>query len=84
MLLFPRYFCHVFRIVPKDLQYFSKNFQFISKKISVPFKFKCAFSRYTKRKMQIFYPTACGNAADTGNGSQLMSYSHAGKDLNED
>ena len=32
--------------------------------------------------MQIFDPIACGNAADTDSVCQVMSYSHAEKDLN--
>ena len=33
-------------------------------------------------KMQIFDPITCGNAADTANSCQMMSYSHVEKDLN--
>ena len=29
-----------------------------------------------------FRPNGCGNAADTANGCQMISYSHAEKDLN--
>ena len=32
--------------------------------------------------MQILDPVARGNAADTTNGCQMMSYSHVEKDLN--
>ena len=32
--------------------------------------------------MQIFNTIACGNAADTVNGCQMMSYSHIEEDLN--
>ena len=32
--------------------------------------------------MKIFDPIVCGNAADTANGCQMMSYSHVEKDLN--
>ena len=32
--------------------------------------------------MQIFHPKACGNAANTAIGYQMMSYSHVKKDLN--
>ena len=32
--------------------------------------------------MQIFDPIARGNAADTSNGCQMISYSHVEKDLN--
>ena len=32
--------------------------------------------------MQIFDPIAGGNAADTANGYQMMSYSHIETDLN--
>ena len=32
--------------------------------------------------MQIFDPVACGNAANTANGCQMMSYFHVEKDLN--
>ena len=37
---------------------------------------------YTKWKMQIFDPIVCGNAADTANDCQMMSFSHVQKDLN--
>ena len=33
--------------------------------------------------MHIFDPTACGNAGDTTNCCQMMSYSHLEKDLNK-
>ena len=32
--------------------------------------------------MQIFDPIVCGNAADTANDCQMMSFSHIEKDLN--
>ena len=32
--------------------------------------------------MQIFYPNALGNVADTTDTCQMMSYSHVEKDLN--
>ena len=32
--------------------------------------------------MQIFDPTACGNAADAANVCQMIRYSHVEKDLN--
>ena len=62
-------------------QSYSSPFQQVTSHY-VPLKFMRVFNRYTRWTLLIFNPTACGNAADTAIGCQLISYSHVEKDLN--
>ena len=61
------FFCHILRAVPKEFWSFSKFFQSTAIGHSLPLKLICAFNRYTKLKMLIFDPIACGKTADTCN-----------------
>ena len=81
MLLFHRYCSAIFE------EHYQKTFDSFHSSSSPFQKFTLYHSNscmilYPKWKVQIFDPIAGGNAADTANGYQMMSYSHVETDLN--